>query len=146
MDAASTVRNARARYFVKNDFGEDGGYDAAWVKLRVGPLRLWFPNTKGRVRAVRFHDIHHVLTGYDTTWVGEAEIGAWELASGCKHHLAAWILNGAAAAIGLVIAPDAVAAAWRSGRCCRNLYDQDWSDALLDETLGSLRRRLGIEG
>jgi NADPH:quinone reductase-like Zn-dependent oxidoreductase len=37
---------------------------------------------------VKLHDIHHVLTGYDTTWRGKAEIGAWEIASGCGRHYA----------------------------------------------------------
>jgi hypothetical protein len=102
-----TVREARARYFAANGFGE-GGYDARWVKLQAGPLPLYFPNTAARVAAVRFHDLHHVVTGYDTTWTGEAEIGAWEVASGCARHYVAWLLNLQAMAIGLVMHPQAV--------------------------------------
>ncbi|MCW8140677.1 MAG: hypothetical protein KIT58_17390 [Planctomycetota bacterium] len=67
-----TRREARARDFADNGFG-DGGHDDRWVKLKAGPLTLCFPNTAARVRAVRFHDLHHVLTGYATTWTGEAE-------------------------------------------------------------------------
>src|SRR2546425_10008425 len=72
----------------------------AWVRLKLGPVLLWFPNTRGRVRAVRLHDLHHIATGYTTTPVGEAEIGAWELASGCGDYLAAWVLNLGAVPIG----------------------------------------------
>ena len=43
---------------------------------------------------MRYHDLHHILTEYDTTWTGEAEVSAWELATGCKNYLAAWILDG----------------------------------------------------
>jgi hypothetical protein len=66
---------------------------ARWVKLQAGPIPLYLLNTKARVAAVRFHDIHHVVTAYNTTWTGEAEIGAWEIASGCAYHYAAWLLN-----------------------------------------------------
>src|SRR5215470_18087947 len=75
-----TLRDARAQYFTENNFG-DGGYTAKWVKVQAGPIPIYFPNTAARVHAVRFHDLHHVATEYKTTWTGEAEIGAWEIAS-----------------------------------------------------------------
>ena len=70
-------------------------------------MTLKIPNTEGRRRAVRIHDLHHVVTGYQTDLRGEAEIGAWELASGCLRWPAATVLNLFALAIGLVIAPAA---------------------------------------
>src|SRR5688572_13294780 len=106
-DPSSTLRDARQIYFEANDFG-NGGYDDRWVKLKAGPFAIWFPNTAARKRAVKFHDLHHVLTEYQTTWTGEAEIGAWEIASNCRDHYAAWILNLAAFGLGLFIAPSAV--------------------------------------
>lgn len=138
-----TLREARARYFESNGFG-DGGYEDAWVRLAVGPLALYFPNSKARVRAVRFHDLHHVLTDYPTTWIGEAEIGAWEVASGCAHHYPAWILNLLAMAIGLILGPGQVRAAFARGRRSRNLYRDTFDAALLDQRLGHLRARLGL--
>lgn len=30
-----------------------------------------FPNTHGRRRALAYHDLHHILTGYRTDFVGE---------------------------------------------------------------------------
>ena len=47
-----------------------------------------------------------MLTEYDTNWVGEAEIGAWEIASGCGRYLAAWVLNLGAFGLGLAFAGD----------------------------------------
>ena len=140
-----SVREARARYFRDNGFGEDGGYGAAWVKLQMGPLTLPLPNTPQRVRAVRFHDLHHVVTGYATDWTGEAEIAAWEIASGCADHHAAWLLNLWAMAIGLVIAPGRVWRAFVRGRRSRNLYREPWSEALLEPRVGELRARLGLD-
>ena len=138
---ALTIRDARAQYFAENGFA-DGGYTAKWVKLQAGPIPLYFPNTTARVRAVRFHDLHHVVTGYDTTWTGEAEIGAWEIASGCAAHYAAWQLNLQAMAIGLVIAPQAIYRAFIRGRYTKNLYREEFTEGLLSPTVGDLRQRL----
>ena len=137
------MRAARERYFAANGFDE-GGYAARVVRLQAGPIPFWILNTKGRVRAVRLHDLHHVATGYETSWTGEAEIGAWELAAGCGRYAAAWFLNGSAALIGLFVAPRRTREAWRRGRQRKSLYASGWEAELLDETVGALRRRLGV--
>lgn len=138
----------RRRYFDAWGFG-DGGYDDRWVvlsKLGSVPL-LVFPNTKARVRSVRLHDLHHVLTGYRADWTGEAEIAAWELAAGCADHGAAWALNLLALAYGVVIAPRRVLAAWARGRRSSSLYREvrEWDEALLSRTIGEMRARLGLD-
>ena len=46
------VADARAAYFEANGFGPDGGYDEDWVRFRVGPVPVMFPNTAGRKAAV----------------------------------------------------------------------------------------------
>jgi hypothetical protein len=143
-DPQLSLREARGRYFAENGLGE-GGYQDKWVKFAAGPLRFAIPNTAGRVRAVRYHDLHHVVTGYATDWTGEAEIGAWEVASGCRDLLAAWVLNLYAMQIGLWLAPRAVFRAFARGRHSRNLYAEPWSEALLDEPVGSARRRLALD-
>ena len=138
------LREARARYFRDNGFGADGGYAKRWVKVKLGPVPVWFPNTAARRRAVGLHDLHHIATGYQTDLAGEGEIAAWELAAGCGHYVAAWVLNIAALAMGLVIAPRRVAAAWARGRRTRTLYSQAFDDRWLGETVGALRARLGL--
>jgi hypothetical protein len=132
-----TVRDARAQYFQANNFG-DGGYNSKWVKVQVGPLPIYFPNTKARVRAVKLHDIHHILTEYDTSLTGEAEIAAWEIASGCKSYYAAWQLNLGALAMGEIFAPD-------RGRHSLNLYSGRFEESLLDVEVGTLRRQLKLD-
>jgi hypothetical protein len=94
----------------------------------------------------RLHDLHHIATEYPTTWKGEAEIGAWELASGCAYYFWAWVLNGAAALVGLLLWPRATVLAFRRGRRCTNLYhiEPGFSDRLLLETVRSLRGRLKL--
>jgi hypothetical protein len=144
-DLDMTLREARARYFRDNGFEDDGGYAGKWVRIKLGPIPVMFPNTTGRRAALLQHDLHHVATGYDTTLVGEAEIGAWELASGCRHYYAAWMLNMGAVVIGLFLAPRRVCRAFLRGWRCPNLYrigvDASWPD----ETVSGLRRRLGLQ-
>src|SRR5262245_15038937 len=87
-----SVRAARERYFTDNGFSEKG-YSDAFVELKVGPMRLPFPNTKGRARAVRYHDLHHVVTEYATDMRGEALISAWEIGAGCGSSVAALVID-----------------------------------------------------
>jgi len=135
---------ARRAYFDANGFGADGGYAKRWVKVKLGPLALWFPNSEARVRAVRYHDLHHVATGSDTDWTGEGEIAAWEIASSCRGFLAACWLNLSAMAIGLAIAPARIFRAFVRGRHTRNLYAERFDDALLATSVGALRERLEL--
>ena len=139
-----TLRAARERYFEINGF-EGGGYEEGWVKMKAGPIPIWFPNTVARVKAVRFHDLHHVLTEYPTTWRGEAEIGAWEVATGCAAHYQGWLLNLLAFAIGLAINPRGVYRAFMRGRRSRNLYRATFSDELLARKVGDVRRELDLD-
>ncbi len=139
-----SLRDGRAQYFLHAGFG-DGGYTDRWVRLKAGRFTLMFPNTAARVRAVKLHDLHHVLTEYDTTWTGEAEIGAWEIASGCGRHYPAWLLNFGAFVIGLVLAPRETYRAFVRGRHSANLYRTERSEALLDRRIGEIRRELSID-
>lgn len=138
---AATVREARARYFAENDLA-DGGYDDPWVELRTGPFTIRFPNTAARVAAVKLHDLHHLATGYETTWVGEGEIGAWEIAGGCGRHVPAWILNLQALAIGTALAPSRMWRAFLRGSSGRTLYHGDRVEDWLDRPLDDLRSTL----
>src|SRR5262249_54266001 len=104
-DPSLTLRAARAAFFEANGFGADGGYSAKWVDFKLGPIPMAFPNTASRVRAVRYHDLHHVLTGYATDLRGEFEISAWELGAGCKDFWMAWQLNLAGLAGGMLMIP-----------------------------------------
>jgi hypothetical protein len=143
-DPELTLREARSLYFEINNF-KGGGYDDRWVKMKAGPIPIAFPNTAARVRAVKLHDLHHVLTNYPTTWTGESEIGAWEIASGCGNHYPAWLLNLLAFAIGLVISPGKTYRAFIRGRHSGNLYRTVFSEELLECRVGAKRRELHLE-
>lgn len=143
-DPTMTLAAARDEYFRMNGFGADGGYDKAWVDFKLGPIPMPFPNLPARRRAVRFHDLHHALTGYGTDTLGEFEISAWELGSGCKRAWAAWQLDLGGMVAGLVSIPRRTFAAFVRGRRTRNLFDGDY-EALLGRTVGEVRRELGLD-
>jgi hypothetical protein len=144
-DPRGSLREARDVYFRHYGFN-NGGYDDKWVKLKAGPIPIFFPNIPARVIAVKYHDLHHIITGYQANWVGEAEIGAWEIASGCKHHWPAWILNLDAMAIGLLLAPRRTYRAFLRGRRSENLYGFPFNDDLLAQRVGTMRQRLHVDG
>jgi hypothetical protein len=146
MQDTITLGAARTAYYERNRFGADGGDSLDWVPLEVLGMTLKIPNTEGRRRAVRFHDLHHVVTGYETDLRGEAEIAAWELASGCLRWPAATLLNSVALAMGLVLAPRRICRAWARGRQTRNLYREDGIEHLLPRTVDDVRRALALDG
>lgn len=141
-----TLREARSLYFRLNGFGADGGYQERWIKVKVWRVPVWLPNTKGRRKAVRLHDLHHVLTEYPTTWRGEAEISAWEVgAGGLQRYWAGWLLDLMNIAQGLVVNPRGVYHGFMRGRSSSNLYSAAFSDELLNSSVGDTRHRLGLD-
>jgi hypothetical protein len=139
-----TVGHARDVYFADNGFSL-AGYTDRWVKLKLGPIPIAFPNTAARKAAVKLHDLHHVATGYQTTWTGEAEIGAWEIGASCGRYWAAWFLNLGALGVGMWTAPRRVLRAFARGRRSNSLYHRAFGDDLLALTVGDLRTRLGLD-
>jgi hypothetical protein len=146
MTDTMTMGDARTRYYERNNFGADGGDSLKWVPIKILGLTLYIPNTEGRRRAVRIHDLHHLVTGYQTDFRGEAEIAAWELASGCWRWPAAFVLNLGGLGIGAAIAPRRIARAWAHGRRTRNLYTEHHGiDHLLPRTVDETRAALGLD-
>lgn len=89
-DPSDTMFDARAQYFEANGFGADGGYNKTWDLFKLGPIPIPIPNPPARRRALQFHDLNHLLTGYQTDWRGE-----FEIAAGCgKLWFAGWCILG----------------------------------------------------
>ena len=139
-----TVGQARDVYFADNGFSL-AGYTDSWVKLKLGPIPIAFPNTAARKAAVKLHDLHHVATDYRTTWTGEAEIGAWEVGASCGRYYAAWLLNLSALGLGMWTAPRKVLRAFARGRRSKSLYDRAFGDDLLELKVGELRQHLRLD-
>jgi hypothetical protein len=141
-----SLHEARRLFFQRGNLGEDGGYSSRWVRVESKPFPFYFPNSRARVAAAKLHDLHHIAANYETDWPGEIEIAAWEIASGCTHYHAAWILNTGGFAVGLFVAPKRLFRAFVRGRRARtNLYREGFDESRLKEiTVGSLREQLDL--
>lgn len=138
-----SMREARDLYFKRNGFTVDG-YSAPTFTIKLLGIPFTLPSTANRKKALPLHDFHHILTGYGTNWIGEAEIGAWELRAGCTSLVTYW-LNGSGVPLGLCISPRKVWRAFHAARGASTLYrETERYDVLLQMTVDSVRRRLGI--
>jgi hypothetical protein len=139
-----SLRSARDDAFRRAGIPADGGDSEPWVDFKLGPLPMPFPNTDARRRAVKLHDLHHVLTGYQTDITGEFEISAWEVAAGCGRYGAAWVLNLMGLSVGLLTAPLRVSRAFWRGARSSTLYTTLAFDEVIDRPVDEVRRRLTV--
>ena len=137
------MEEARDRFLAENHFLVED-YAAPTYTVKLLGLPIQFPNTKAHRWAVPLHDFHHVLTGYHTDWIGEAELAAWELRAGCKT-LVVYFLDLSGAAIGLFISPSRVWSAFHAARNSRTLYrNPKLCGSILQMTVGDVRSCVGI--
>jgi hypothetical protein len=137
------LRAHRDAYLEVNGFTMEG-YTAPTFALPFLGREIHFPNPPTRQRAIARHDLHHALTGYGTDYVGEAEIGVWELRAGCNT-LFLWAINLTAVALGVFLSPPRMWRAFRAAERARSLYlDQTPYEQLLETKLVDLRARCGI--
>lgn len=141
-----TIGQALSDFYQKQGMAPDGGVNDRWIKLRFGKYYIPFPNDPARRKAVRYHDIHHLLAGYPTTWRGEAGVGAWEIASGCGDYRAAWIFDLGIFALGLFLFPVTVFGAFIRGRRMRNFYYHTHTyDQIREMKVGEARAVLAMD-
>jgi hypothetical protein len=135
------VTDALQLYFSRFEF-ENGGYYKKWFTIKVGFIRIPFPNIKARIDAVKFHDLHHLVTEYEANLKGEAQISGWEIASGCSKYYMAWILNSGSFFYGMFIVPRALYHGFMRGRKAKTnfYYNTRYDDILLNKTVGELRQ------
>ena len=121
----------------------DSGRSLRWVRVQLLRVPITFPNFAARRQIVFWHDVHHLLTGYQTTWAGEAEIGGFEIASGCRSYWAAWCFNFGGWLFGLASAPRRLFAGFVRGRHCTNFYGVDEA-RVARMTVAAAREQLGL--
>lgn len=74
----SSVREALAEHLAASGLPPDAGDSDLFAVVRILYLPYPIPNTRSRSRAVRIHDLHHLVSGYKTDRIGELEISALE--------------------------------------------------------------------
>lgn len=142
--ASQTPRQLLPAFYKQYNLSNDGGQGSFYVKIEfTKKLFIYFPNFDARRKAVFKHDIHHIATGYTSTFNGETEISAWEIASGCRHYWAAFLLDLHGMTIGILYNLPGVYKAFVKGRHTKNLYSDIFSDEqLLDIPLQKIREEL----
>ena len=123
-----TAQDALSRFFVDQGLFPEGSTADDWIGdrwYRMGGVPV-LPLVGKLKQSLILHDIHHLVTGYDTSWSGEFELAGWELGSGgCHTHFFFWFDRIGAFAFGLLTAPRRVLRAFRAGWHARNLYRLD---------------------
>jgi hypothetical protein len=119
------VQTRLASYYLQSPFGVDGGAGKPTATVYAGPYLIEIPNTERRKYFIPYHDLHHIVTGYRNSRIGEGEIGAWELGTDCWQEPQAVLLNLAGMTTGLLYSPARIYRAFLRGCRCRNLYDVD---------------------
>ncbi len=129
MDTATLLwKNVREMNLCPGMESLEDWLDVRWGRMKIGRwqvpvLPLALPWGLGLRNALIVHDVHHVLTGYDTSYRGESQLAAWELASGgCRFNAFFWADRLVFVLMGLVLGPRALLRAARRGRHSRNLY------------------------
>ncbi len=110
--------SARIEKYLRDSGYSIDGYKKARFHVSVGRFVLNFPNP-GRLP---YHDLHHVVSGYGTGLVGEAEVSAYELRCGSPTLLVLFLCLGSIS-IGSLLSPIRVVRPWRNARGTRTLYD-----------------------
>jgi hypothetical protein len=143
IEVTQTLREAVAEH-LRGERLDAANPDARWVWIRLGPIPFAYPSTRGRRRVLLAHDLHHLLAGYRTDLIGEAEAAAWELGTGMRDRSA---VRYAIRVFGFVLpfAQARLRAAFVRGRRCENLLGRPLDDAALSRTVGEVRRELGLD-
>ena len=141
------VPDALDAYLAENGFTRDE-YDKDAASVNFWGLRFTLPNPPSRKLAVRFHDLHHVMTGYGTDPAGEFEISAWELRRGIGvfgTYVRLIITTGCIS--GLFTHPLRTISAWRHATRTPRLPapSLELYAELLTLTVGELRGRYSID-
>jgi len=116
-----------------------------WLRMSLFGHRIPVKPLHGFKKAVVLHDVHHLITDYDTTWTGEFQVAAWELGSGgCGSPVLFSLKLVSLFLLGLVLTPTAAWYAFGRGRTQRNLYRFDYQEVLARD-IDDLRRYVAVD-
>jgi len=118
---SKTIKDSIQEFYNNNNFDEDGGVkkNIAWIKF--GFISFPLPNFESRKKNVQFHDINHIITGFDTTWKGESSVSAWEIAAGgWKNNYIPWLLTLWAMGLGIMFYTKSTLNSFKKGQTMNN--------------------------
>ena len=112
-------------FYTEHGFGASLGARPTTVPVYTGCLLVPLPNIETRQRYLKYHDLHHLVTGYSVGRIGEGQISAWELGTGSMRESAMLgLMNLIALSTGWVLAREKMWTAYRRGCRSLNLYSK----------------------
>src|SRR3954463_16057948 len=118
-----TLDEELAAFYSKSGFGQVVGTRPLTVPVYTGCMLVPLPNIETRRRCLKYHDLHHLLTGYSVGRIGEGEVSAWELGTGSLFASPMLgTMNRIARSPGFFLEPKRMGRAFKRGCASRNLY------------------------
>jgi len=119
------IKDELSLFYEKNGFGENIGTRPLAVRVYTGCMLVPLPNIETRNIYLKYHDLHHLVTGYSVGRIGEGEVSAWELGAGSFYvNPILGIMNFIALSTGLILQPRRMWAAFKIGCESDNLYSK----------------------
>ncbi len=115
---------------------------AKWWSFNVLGVPVYCYNFAWRRQAIAHHDLHHVVTGYPCTMIGEMQVAVWEFAAGRFPNVFANLFCLPLVAFGLVCAPRRSWSAYRLGMRCRTLFTTPLTKTILAMPVADLRKQV----
>lgn len=137
-----SVAEALQLYYQENKLPSDGGKSSRWVRIQIGPVPFFFPNSSSRLLAVDRHDMHHIVLNRSTTYLDEGLVAAWELGQGCGVYTVAWVLQFQALLWGLILSPKQTFEFFMLGKKSQNLYYSKDISQYFNQSVGELRSQI----
>ena len=147
-----TLGHAYHSFMVENDLVEQlaAGYRARHDELRASGKIDRMPDALAYkvLRGFQTHDLHHVLTGYPATPLGELALQAFQLAQMDFPYAAMWIavVTGHMALVDphlIKPAMDAISEGWSHGRSARSIQFVRFEERL-DQPLQAIQAEFGL--
>lgn len=119
------IKDELALFYENNGFGEIIGERPLTVRVYTGCMLVPLPNIETRYLYLKYHDLHHLVTGYSVGRIGEGEVSAWELGTGSFFvNPILGMMNFIALSTGLMLQPKRMWTAFQKGCKSNNLYSK----------------------
>lgn len=126
-----SIHDELSRFYQRCGFGSTLGKRPRLVPVYTGCMLVPLPNIETRNRYLKYHDLHHLMTGYSVGRIGEGEVSAWELGTGSAFiSPTLGTMNLIALSTGLVLQPRRMWAAFERGWAGRSLYPKKVRQAI----------------
>lgn len=121
-----SLEQALREFYAHHGFGETPGRRPKTVPVYTGCMLVPLPNIETRNRYLKYHDLHHLVTGYSVGRIGEGQVSAWELGSGSmRTSPMLGFMNLVALSTGWVLDREKMWVAYERGLRSYNLYGKD---------------------